>query len=405
MNKYWKDNISGKHIEVGDFNFEFNLPYDSQSANYRFVVEGVNSWDDIYNPKLNGIWQYSSVYPVCKATIESQNCIACDELSTPIDMPEIAQILNVRRFIVFPCINGLSGTFKDIEAGFVIGKIKEWGCPEHISFHSTGNTARAYREYAIKNGITSVAFIPLSCVNKMIGASADERNKLFLFNGPFQKISAYAKQWAKENGHLHIAPLLWKVEGKTPLGYHIMHSVPETTHIVQTVAGGYGVLGVHQAINRLIDWGICRECPQFILFQLSGADSFFRFFSKKKDINEKDIKLQSNPFEPTLQSTNPLSTYGYVCACCEKTNSKIYSTEVPTIIKYADELIKICNRYSLPLSFTDEKSPFISYAGLRRYATEVGFKGDETISFILTGASERSGEIPIIDKIIQANQS
>ena len=44
----------------------------------------------------------------------------------------------------------------------------------------------------------------------------------------------------------------------------------------------------------------------------------------------------------------------------------------------------------------DEKSPFISYAGLRQYAQNVGFKGNEVISFVITGANRRKGSIPNI---------
>lgn len=404
MKKYWKNINTNNHFSIGEFDFEFNLPYDIQKKDYRFIVEGIHSWDDIYDPSLNGIWKYSSVLPICQNTVEFQNHIAGDELSSPIELPEVASILNVKKFYVFPCTKGLSGTFKDIEASFVIGKIKEWNYQGPISFHSTGNTARAYREYAIKNCLDSIAFIPLSCVNKMMGASQDNHNKLALFNGPFQKISAFAKHWAKEHSYLHIAPLLWKVEGKTPLGYHIMRTVPDTTHIIQTIAGGYGILGIYQAIKRLMEWDICQKQPEFLLFQLCGADSFSQLMSKKTEIHETDLKIQNNPFESTLQSTNPLSTFEYVRSCCEDTKSSIYSSEVSSIIKYSEEFITICEHNSIPISFIDEKSPFISYAGLRKYASEKRFKGDEVLSFILTGASERHGNIPVIDEIFQQNE-
>lgn len=399
MNKFWI-NKSGEKKPIGDFDFEYNLDFNIDEPPFSFEVDTPKNWSELRNETLHGIWKYEPILPISKEIATNISNETIDELSNPIEIPELAELLGVKQFYLFPCLNGKAGNFKDVEAAFVIGKILDWKCATPISFHSTGNTARAYREYAISAGLKSVSFFPLECINKFIGATENSENKLFAYNGSFQNISNFAKRWATENGHLHLAPFRWKVEGKVPLGYHIINSVPTTTHIIQTIAGGYGAIGIYKAIMRLKKWKMVSQLPKFELFQIKGADTISQLFPFDRDIFETDLKLQINSFEPTLQSTNPLSTFNTVRKVCSNTNSQISSISYQDVIKYSEELITVCEKYEVPLSFIDEKSPFISYAGLRINAKEKKYKGDEIISFIVTGSKQRSGTTPSIDWLI-----
>lgn len=397
-NKYWIESKGATRLcEIGSFVDEFALSYPlNRDETPKFHNPQIKTWDDCINIDLSGIWKFEPILPIKKETAYALSDSSYEELPSPIHSERLAKYLGVKDFVLFPCIFGRSGTFKDIEASFIIGKVKDWGLKQPISFHSTGNTARAYHEYSIAAGIKSAGFFPLSCINKFIGTNINTDNDLYAFNAPFQLISKMAKQWATEHQYLHLAPLFWKVMGKTPLGYHIMNAVPETTNIVQTIAGGYGVLGIFEAIKRLMGWGIVNKMPKFNLFQLEGVDTFARLLPYKKDIFETDLELPSNSFELTLQSTNPLSTFNYVRNICELSCSNISSVHENTVIKYANEFVLACDELNIPISFVDEKSPFISYAGLRQYAQNVGFKGNEVISFVITGANRRKGSIPNI---------
>lgn len=404
MNKYWR-NKAGDKRTISDFEFEFNLDFNIEDQLFTFDIDKPKNWNSLINRDLFGIWKYEPILPITKVVATQISNDQEEELTTPIEIPELAELIGVKKFFLFPCLYGKSGSFKDIEAAFVIGKILDWQLETPISFHSTGNTARAYREYAISAGLKSASFFPLECVNKFIGASENSENKLFAYNGSFQSISTFAKKWAFENGYLHLAPFRWKVEGKVPLGYNIFYNVPETTHIIQTIAGGYGTLGIFEAMRRLKYWKLIPYYPKFELFQISGADTISQLLPLNQDIFETDLKLQINSFEPTLQSTNPLSTFNSVRKVCQKTNSGISSINYKDVIKYAKELINICEGYGIPLSFIDEKSPFISYAGLRINSIKKKYRGDEVFSFIATGSKPRTGSIPYIDWLINSESN
>lgn len=396
--KYWIDKDGITRYEIGKYASEYNLPYYFEDElSPKLCIPDIKSWQDCINDDLNGIWKYEPILPIKGESAYALSDTSFNELPTPIRSDEMANLLGVKEVFLFPCVYGRSGTFKDIEASFIIGKIRDWEINQPISFHSTGNTARAYHEYAIAANYKTAGFFPLSCVNKLIGASDCENNELYAYNGHFQNLSQKAKQWAKDNHYLHLAPLRWKIEGKTPLGYHILNCVPNTTNIVQTIAGGYGALGIFEAVRRLKGWGLIHKTPQFNLYQLQGVDTFARLLPLNRDIFETDLKLPFNTFELTLQSTNPLSTFNYVRKVCETTHSKIYAVSEEKIINYSNEFSSICRSLNIPVSFIDEKSPFISYAGLRTYADTVGFHGDEIISFVITGACQRVGLIPSIN--------
>lgn len=399
MTKFWINKL-GQKKPIQNFGFEFNLDYNLSQPDFYFEVDIPYNWNSFINENLTGIWKFEPILPIGFETVTKLTYENIDELATPLEIPELAKILGVRKFFIIPCLNGKGGSFKDIEAAFVIGKLLDWNCGTPISFHSTGNTARSYREYAILANLKSVSFFPLECINKFIGSTENNENKLFAFNGAFQNISTFAKQWAKDNGHLHLSPLRWKVEGKVPLGYHIMYSVPSTTHIVQTIAGGYGIIGIYEALSRLKRWNIVSSLPKFELFQISGADTISCMINQNEEISRTKLKLQHNSFEPTLQSTNPLSTYNIIREIYIKTNSQISSVNYKDVLKYSEEFLSICEDHEINLSFIDEKSPFISWAGLRINALRNCYTGNEILSFIVTGSRKRVGIIPYIDRLI-----
>lgn len=399
MAKYWTNNL-GNRKSIRDFEFEFNLEYNINQNEFYFEVDGPHNWDNFVDDNLTGIWKFEPILPIGKDAIIKVSENINMELTPPMEIPELAKELGVKNFFLFPCLNGKSGNFKDIEAAFIIGKLHDWENKSQISFHSTGNTARAYREYSISANLKSVAFFPLECVNKFIGASENNENKLFAYNGSFKDISSFAKKWAEKNEYLHLSPLRWKIEGKVPLGYHILHSVPNTTHIVQTIAGGYGPIGIYEAILRLKKWKLVSHLPKFELFQISDSDTISSLINQKKELLEADLKIQHNSFEPTLQSTNPLTTYNIVKNIILKTKSRIATVDYKDVLRYSENFLSICENYGINLSFIDEKSPFISWAGLMNNAARKLYKGNEVVSFILTGSKKRTGKIPNIDWLI-----
>ena len=147
------------------------------------------------------------------------------EFILPIESKKMAQLLGVESVHLLAPIYGPSGTFKDVEAAVVIAKCLDWKLNKRLSWHSTGNTARAYREYAIRGNFESDSYFPLSCIDKFRGIKTNPHNILIAYNGAFQDISAFAKNRAKQNDTIHLAPFPWKIEGKATLAYVILKKI------------------------------------------------------------------------------------------------------------------------------------------------------------------------------------
>jgi len=382
------------------FEEEYNLVCSKCSTALELKFDHKINWSEFpYN--VNGVLRYADIIPVTKESLKEVCDPSHPEFISPVESKNIAKLLGVESFHFIVPIFGPSGTFKDTEAAVAIAKCLDWGINKELSWHSTGNTARAYREYAIKAKLKSHSYFPLSCLSKLRGVEDNNQNEFIAINRPFQEISALAKAESKQNNFFHIAPLVWKIEGKATIAYTIYENLPQTNVIVQTIAGGYGLLGLELGIKRLKALGLKNKDEyRYEAFQIEGADTFARLLPLKRDIFETDLALPINPFEPTLQSTNPLSTYNLVRRVIVETESNIASvkeSDVLTARKFFDEE---CKTLGINISFDDEKSPYISWAGLLDAKNEGRLRKTDRIAFIITGSYKRVGNTPIIDKII-----
>jgi threonine synthase len=371
------------------------------NAALSLVHEGEFSWSEV-NKNEEGVLRYSSLIPVTREALERVCDVKYPEFVKPVESKRLAEKLGVKSVHLLSALSGPSGTFKDSEAAVVIAKCLDWKIDKKLSWHSTGNTARAYREYAIKAGFESDSYFPLSCINKFKGIEKNSKNKLIGYDGPFQNISAIAKVRAKENNTLHLAPLPWKIEGKALLSYCILENLPDTNVIVQTIAGGYGVLGLQLGIERLKLLKIMNETliPRYELFQIEEADAISRLMLLNRNIEETDLRLPVNPFEPTLQSTNPLSTFNNVRNIVVNTESRVSSVSVEEITNTYKMFEDECHALNIPVSYEDEKSPFITWAGLVKLKSENKLKPEDRMVIIVTGSKIRKGDVPQPDLII-----
>ncbi|KKR60778.1 MAG: hypothetical protein UU01_C0034G0008 [Parcubacteria group bacterium GW2011_GWA2_40_37] len=394
ITKYWYCNKCKIRAQA-DFKSEFNLICSECSGLLELIYEGELTWKD-FDQSLNGVIKYSQIIPVSRESLEKIIDNNTPEFTKPIESKKLANFLGVESVHLLNTTTGPSGTFKDSEAVVVIAKCLDWKLRQRLSWHSTGNTARAYREYAIRAGFQSDSYFPLICINKFKGIEEDNNNVLVAYDGPFQQISQIAKERAKNNNTLHLAPLPWKIEGKATLAYAIYENIPQANVIVQTIAGGYGVLGLQLGIKRLRQLNLMNEkiTPRYELFQIEGADTIAKLMPLNREINETDLKLPINPFEPTLQSTNPLSTFNLIRNIAIETNSNIDSVQTEDVISSRAFFEEECHFLGVDISFEDEKSPFISWAGLVNAKNKKRFLPSDKIVVIVTGSKRRSGKVP-----------
>lgn len=389
-NKFWKCNTCAKEFGIGEsFEIEYELKCPVCAGTLELSFRRLFPWSDL-NQETRGIVRYEALLPVSLKNLS----VICDaktpEFTEPINAPNLAKMIGAKTLHLLPCISGPGGTFKDVEAALVVSKCIEWNLQNRrLSWHSTGNTARAYREYAIRGGFSSNSYFPLSCLYKWNGIQENKNNTLIAYAGPFQKISEIAKKISKEKNTLHLAPLAWKIEGKAPIAYAIMEKLSETGTIVQTIAGGYGPLGMYLGLKRLKGLSLLAEIPRFEMYQIEGADTIARLLPLDREIIETDLKLAVNPYEPTLQSTNPLSTFNQVREMVKATGSTVTSVSVDKIQASKDIFAEECAKLGINISFEDEKSPFISWAGLLGEIEKGRSFADQDMVLVVTGSPQR----------------
>ena len=127
MTKFWINKL-GQKKPIQNFGFEFNLDYNLSQPDFYFEVDIPYNWNSFINENLTGIWKFEPILPIGFETVTKLTYENIDELATPLEIPELAKILGVRKFFIIPCLNGKGGSFKDIEAAFVIGKLLDWNC-------------------------------------------------------------------------------------------------------------------------------------------------------------------------------------------------------------------------------------------------------------------------------------
>jgi threonine synthase len=399
--KYWNCINCGEKKKP-DFEEEFSLQCKECKAPLDLKYSEAIKWSDLSNT-TQGVLRYEKIIPVSNINLRKICYSDAPEFLPPVEIPNLAKLLDVESVHLLCPILGPSGTFKDVEAAVVLCKCLDWEVKKRLSWHSTGNTARAYREYSMRAGLESDSYFPLCCLDKFKGIKIDLHNLLLAYDGPFQKISAIAKFNAQKFNTLHLAPLRWKIEGKATLAYTIFENLPETNVIVQTIAGGYGVLGLELGIKRLIQLGLLDENNyRYKLFQIDGADTFTKLLPLERDIYETELMLPVNPFEPTLQSTNPLSTFNLVRDVVTRTKSSIDSVTTNEVLQSKEVFEKECLDHGINISFEDEKSPFISWAGLVKAKKDGKLLESDRMVIIVTGSQKRTGEVPSPDYVLRS---
>ncbi len=355
-------------------------------------------WKDVTNDE-SWIGRYARLLPTRADSIPAGSPSALEVIKAP----SLAERLGVAELVLLPLSRNETGTFKDLEAGVIAAKVAEWSL-DRVSVHSTGNTARSYRHYIGNTGASVATFIPLSCADKMAGHVAMPRLPMYAFNGPFPELSAVAKRVAEHEDRLHLAPLHWKIEGKAVVAFVLAELFRDLTLIVQTVAGGYGLLGMEAGFARIDAAGLpLPRVRSYALFQVDDADTLtFAINSGRSSLDSSELRLPVHPFEPTLQSTNPLATYKHVLRAMKSGggSSSIESVDRRVVEDEAEFFATACRDLGIPVDFEVEKSPFISWAGLTCRAAAGLLRDRERIALLVTGGPRTLIEAPHFTSVL-----
>ncbi|MEV6927473.1 pyridoxal-phosphate dependent enzyme [Dactylosporangium sp. NPDC051485] len=306
-------------------------------------------------------------------------------LPATVRSPLLESQLGVAEAWLVDCTGFGTGTFKDLEAAVVIAGAREMGLTR-ISVHSTGNTALSYRQFAVRAGLPCACYVPRQNADKLGDITADPAYPVFLVDTSFPKVAKVAKDAAARDGRHHLAPVGWKLEGKASLAWWLYETAPQVDLIVQTVAGGYGPLGYETGFRRLsraVDHphGILKN-RRYLLFQPADADTLTRAWQAgHRTLAEEELNLPDDPFEPTLQSTNPVATLPLLRQ--QMPDGTVFRAVTPVAVEEARPLAdKVLAEAGIALDYERERSAYISLAGLLTSKLERTTK----LAFIVSGS-------------------
>ena len=215
-----------------------------------------------------------------------------------------------------------------------------------------------------------------------------EINHIIAVDGKFSDVSKIAKIFAKKNNIEALAPLHDKLEGKATLAYEQFEECPEATMFVQTIAGGYGIVGYLMGHKRLQSLGIKKDnkTPKIVAVQIEGSDTIKKAMTNGlESLTKEDLMISETPFEKTLQSTNPLKTYEVVRDSINATDGIIESVSIKEVEENKELFEKELGALNIDVCYQNEKSPFISFAGLIKLAKKGLIDKKDKIYFVLTG--------------------
>jgi Pyridoxal-phosphate dependent enzyme len=336
---------------------------------------------DLIDPDRGLPWRYPALSAVGYAADLDDHV-----LPRTVRSPLLEAELGIEEAWLVDCTGLGTGTFKDLEAAVVIAGAREMGL-DRISVHSTGNTALAYRHYARRAGVPCASYLPKQNAAKFGDAQAADDYPVFLVDTGFPEVSAIAKAAAARDGRRHLAPLGWKLEGKATLAWWLWERIGQVDTIVQTIAGGYGPLGYELGFRRLArvagaSRGVLRD-RRYLLFQPGDADTLTRAWrAGSTEITEQDLRLPTEPFEATLQSTNPVATLPQLRATLPA-GTQLHAVAPDQVLGAMGIIDKILDEASIELDFQRERSAYISLAGLLGHD---GLPRSTKLAFVVTGS-------------------
>lgn len=293
--------------------------------------------------------------------------------------------LGVAEAWLVDCTGLGTGTFKDLEAAVVIAGARDMGLTR-VSVHSTGNTALAYRYFARRLGLPCASYVPRQNACKLGDITPEPDYPVYLVDADYPRVSKVAKDAASRSGWHHLAPVGWKLEGKASLASWLYETIPEVNLIVQTVAGGYGPIGYETGFRRLrraVDHprGVL-EHRRYLLFQPADADTLTRaWHAGSRTLTSDELRLPSDPFEPTLQSTNPVATLPLLREAMPE-GTAFHSVPADAVEEAKPWADKVLAESGITLDYDRERSAYISLAGLLALRLSPTTK----LAFVVTGS-------------------
>lgn len=327
------------------------------------------------------MWRYKNLLPINM----EREIISFGEGFTRVERAEnLEPLLNNAKLYLKVESENPTGTFKDREGSLIISRNNK--LRENLVFHTTGNTGRSYNKYCSKIKTNSFCFLPLSSMYKFENSLITDKNFVIAINGAFQDVSPVSKIFSKKNDFSQITSKHEKIEPYTTIAYEQFEQLPSTTMYVQTLSSGYGPLGFLKGHQRLVKNGDEKKSniPKIVCIQSEDNNNISQAYNFN-NLNLLKKYPKTNPFEHTLQSSDPSKNFNKIAEVLNSTNGLITDVNLKETENIKEVFDYELKRLNIHLDYEKEKSAFIAFAGIKKLANKGKIKSNETILLMITG--------------------
>lgn len=238
----------------------------------RYDMEQARRDPELFDPHCSGLWRYHKMLPL----LDMKNVVTLGEGNTPVlDMPREADYIGIRHLFVKDEGQNPSSSFKTRGAAVSISKLKELGVTD-IIMDSGGNGAGAWAAYCKRGGIAAHVYMTAKAVQANQKECAFIGGDINMCAGHTSILGRKVSEAIEEHPHWMDTRTMrepYRTEGKKTMGYEIAEQfhgqVPDV--ILFPTAGGVGIIGIHKAMEELIELGVVEKMPKFVSVQYEGC--------------------------------------------------------------------------------------------------------------------------------------
>jgi threonine synthase len=228
---------------------------------------------DAFAGREPSLWRYHELLPVSR----QGSVVSLGEGMTPLlPLPRLGKRLGVPRLLMKDEGTIPTGSFKARGAAVGVSRATELGV-RGIAMPTNGNAGAAWALYAARAGLHALIAMPEQapaiCRAEVAAAGAE----LYLVRGHIgdcgRLINAAV---ARREGLQEVSTLKepYRLEGKKTMGLEIVEQLGWTMPdvIVYPTGGGVGIIGIHKALNELVELGwLSGPLPRLVATQSTGC--------------------------------------------------------------------------------------------------------------------------------------
>lgn len=245
----------------------------------RYDMERARKDPELFDPRYSGLWRYHKMLPLQ----DMKYMVTLGEGNTPVlEMPEEAEYIGLDQLLVKDEGQNPSSSFKTRGAAVSISRLRELGATD-IIMDSGGNGAGAWAAYCKRGGVQAHIYMTAKAVQankKECGFIGGDIN---MCTGHTSVLGQKVSETIKDHSDWVDTRTMrepYRTEGKKTIGYELAEQLhgemPDV--ILFPTAGGVGIIGIHKAVEELMELGIVHKMPKFVSVQYEGCCPVVRAF-------------------------------------------------------------------------------------------------------------------------------